>query len=99
MWNNTSGVLCAEVMNWSWNRSIHPLPNDKILEVTKLNAFADNKLNVAKMANSLFNRVENAVGKGENAGYQQFFFFSFPKVFSKAFFLKVIKSQNWVVKR
>ena len=37
--------------------------------MTKLKAFADNKLNVAKMMISLFDRGENTVGKGENAGY------------------------------
>ena len=44
------------------------LPEDKILDVTKLKAFADNKLTVAKMMISLFDRVENAAGKGENDG-------------------------------
>ena len=40
-----------------------PLPNHKILDMTKLKAFADNKLNIAKMMISLFERAENAVGK------------------------------------
>ena len=51
------------------------LPNDKILDMTKLKAFANNKLNVAIMMISLFNRVENTVGKGKNAGYQHFLLF------------------------
>ena len=38
----------------------------------KLKAFADNKLNVARIIISLVDRVENTVGKGENAGYQHF---------------------------
>ena len=42
---------------------INPLPNDKILDVTKLKAFADIKLNSAKMTISLFDRVENTAGK------------------------------------
>ena len=49
--------------------------------MTKLKAFADDKLNVTKMTISLFERVENTVGKEENAGYQHFFpqfFFSRP---------------------
>ena len=64
--------------NSSW---FNPLPNYKILEVTKLKTFADDKLNVAKMMISLFDRVENTVAKGENAGYQHFLLFpqSFPK--------------------
>ena len=49
--------------------SINPLPNDKILDLTKLKAFADNKLNVAKIIIFLYDRAENTVGKGENAGY------------------------------
>ena len=57
------------------------IPNDKILDVTKLKAFADDKLNVAKMTIFLYDRVENTVGKGENAGYQHFLLFlqRFPK--------------------
>ena len=51
------------------------LPNDKILDVTKLKAFADDKLNIARMMISLLDWVENTVGKGENAGYQYFPFF------------------------
>ena len=42
--------------------SLNSLPRDKILGVTKLKAFADDKLNVAKMTISLFDTVENVVG-------------------------------------
>ena len=44
-------------------------PNDKILVDIKFKACADNKLNVAEMTISLFDRVEieNAIGKAENA--------------------------------
>ena len=38
-------------------------------------------------------RIENILGKGENAGYQHF-----PKMFSKASFLRVVTSQVCVVK-
>ena len=38
----------------------------------KFKAFADNKLNAVKIQNSVFDRVENIVGKGENAVYQHF---------------------------
>ena len=40
--------------------------------MTKFKAFADKKLDVAKMKISLSDRVESTVGKGENAGYQYF---------------------------
>ena len=73
---------------------LNPLPNGQILDVTKLEAFADNKLKVGKMMVSLFDRVENTVRKGENAGYQHFLLFP---VFSKASFFRVVKSRDWVV--
>ena len=43
---------------------LFPLYQTTILEVTKLKAFADNKLNIAKMTISHIDRVENTVGKG-----------------------------------
>ena len=58
------------------------LPNDKILDVTKLKAFADDKINVVQIMIPVLKRVENIVGKGENAGYQHFHLF--PQCFQKA---------------
>ena len=55
--------------------SIHSLPNNKILDLTKLKAFADDKLNIAKTMIFLYDRAESTVGKGENAGYQHFLLF------------------------
>ena len=51
---------------------LNSLPNDKILEWTKLKAIADDKIDVAKIMISVYNWVENIVGKGENAGYNVF---------------------------
>ena len=67
----------AKMMIYLFN----PFPNDKILDRTKLKAFADDKLNVTKMTISSFDRVENTVGKGENAGNQHFLLF--PQCFPK----------------
>ena len=53
---------------------MNSLPNDKILDMTKLKAFADDKLNVAEMKISLYDKVEDTAGKGENTGYQHFSF-------------------------
>ena len=61
--------------------TVNSLPNDKILNVTKLKAFQEDKLYVARMMISLFDGVANTVGKGENAGYQHFLLF--PQCFSK----------------
>ena len=48
------------------------LPNDKILDWSKLKAFVDDKKN----ATLTLGLVENIAGKGENAGYQHFLLFS-----------------------
>ena len=63
---------------------VNPLPNDKILDMTKLKAFTDNKLHVDKMTISDLDRVENTEEKGENTGYQHLFLFPqcFPGPFS-----------------
>ena len=61
--------------------NINSLPNGRILDSSKLKAFADDKTNVAEMLISLSDRVENIVGKGENAGYQHFLLF--PQSFQK----------------
>ena len=59
------------------------------MDRTNLEAFAedsyeDDKLNFDKMTIPVFDRVENIVGKGENAGYQHLLLFPF--LFSKYFF-------------
>ena len=61
---------------------VKSLPNDKFLDSTNFKAFADDKSNVGKIIISLLDRVENIVGKGENAGYQHFLLF--PHCFQKA---------------
>ena len=68
---------------------LNPFPNGKILDMTKLKAFAEDKLMVPKMTISIFDRVENTVGKGENAGYQHFLLF--PLCFPKASSLGLLK--------
>ena len=63
--------------------------------MTKLKAFADDKLNVDEMAFSLLGRVGNTEGKGENAGYQNFLLF--PQCFPRPSSLGVGKSGDCVV--
>ena len=46
------------------------LPNGKILDWTKLKTFADDKLYFAKIMISVYERVENIVGKRENTDDQ-----------------------------
>ena len=75
--------------------SLNSLPNNKILDWSKLEAFADTDLLVAQMMIYVFDRVENIVGKGENAGYQHFLLFL---QCSLKLFLRVVKSRDYVVK-
>ena len=50
----------------SW---LNSLANDEILDRCKLKACADDKINLNKKSKLALGRVENIVGKGENAGY------------------------------
>ena len=57
-----------------------PFPND----CSKLKEFADNNFKFNENGRKLSKRVENTVGKGENARYEQFLFSH--NVFKKAGF-------------
>ena len=65
------------------------LPNNKISDRSILKAFAVNKIDVTGKLKLVLGRVENIVGKGENAGYQHFLLF--PLCFQKAFFSGLLK--------
>ena len=79
----------TSIMIHDMSSSINSLPNNKILDVTKLKAFADDKINAAQMMISVCDRVESIVGKGENSGYQHFLLFS--QCFQRASFLGSLK--------
>ena len=49
--------------------------NNKSLDMPKLKAFADDKINATQKLKFELGRVKNIVGKGENASYQHFFLF------------------------
>ena len=68
---------------------LNPFPHNKILDQTKLKAFADDKLDITKMIISVFDRVENIVGKGEIACTSNFSFY--PQCFQKASFPEASK--------
>ena len=51
---------------------VNSLPKEKILDLSKLKTFADDNLNVYQKLKFALGRVENIVGKEENAGYQRF---------------------------
>ena len=54
------------------------------LDLPKLKALADDKINDREKLKFLLGSVENIVEKGENAGYQHFLLF--PQCFQEAFF-------------
>ena len=58
-----------------------PFPNDKFLDFSKLKEFADNNFKFDENCSKFSNRVENTVGKGEIAHYEQFLLF--PQCFQK----------------
>ena len=49
--------------------------NDKIVDWSSLKESADNKIYVNEKSKFVLGRVENIMGKGENAGYQHFLLF------------------------
>ena len=60
---------------------LNSLPNDKILDQSKLKAFTDDQINATMKLKFVLGMIENIWGKGENAGYQHFLLF--PKCFQK----------------
>ena len=63
--------LCPSYIGMYFNS----IPNDKILDQSKLKAFADDKINMTENLKFVLGRLENIVEKGENAGYQHFLLF------------------------
>ena len=71
---------------------INPFLNHKILDWSKLKALTDDKVHVTQKLKFVSNRVENIVGKVENAGYEHFLLFT--QCFQKGFYLKSCKNQG-----
>ena len=56
-------------MEWT---KINPFLNDDILEISKFKACADDNFKFDENGRKLSKKVENTVGKGEIAPYEQF---------------------------
>ena len=54
---------------------IHSLPNNKILDWSKVNIFADDKISVTKKLKFAVGRVVNIAENGEDVCYQHFLLF------------------------
>ena len=63
---------------------INPLPVDKILDGSKLKQSADDNFKFDENSRKFSKWVENTVGKGEIARYEQFLLF--PQCFQKSCF-------------
>ena len=62
---------------------IDPFPNRQILNPSKLKEFADDFFNLDESCRKFFKLVENTVGKGEIACFEQFLLF--PQCFQKTY--------------
>ena len=91
-----AGIECLSFKSLLDYPEFNPLPDDKILDLSKMKVIADDKSQVIRMAKFVLNKIENIVGKEENADYQHFLLF--PQCFQKAFPLGVVKSRDCVVK-
>ena len=60
-----------------------------MFDQSKLKAIADDKINVTQILRFAWERVENIVGKGENAGFQHFLLC--PQCFQKTFSSHLLK--------
>ena len=74
---------------------VNSLPNDKNLDVTKVVAFTNEIIKVAKMTISSFGRLENHCGKRRKCWLPAFS--PIPTVFSKAFLFRIVKSRDCAV--
>ena len=68
---------------------LNSLPNDKTLNQFKFKVVANDKIIVTQRLKFVLGRIENIVGKGENAGFQHFLLF--PQCFQKLSFPEVFK--------
>ena len=75
---------------------VNSLPNDKIMDRSKLKAFADDNFSLALIIWFVCSTVENIVEKGENAVYQHFLLFQ--QCFLMTFFLWSLKIWDCLVK-
>ena len=64
------------------SRSVYPITRRQILDSSKLKEFGDDNFKFDENGSKLSKQVENTVGKGEIARYEQFLLF--PQCFQKA---------------
>ena len=72
--NNQKLYYIPICLSWRKRQRLffNPLPDDKILDWSKLKQFADYNFKFDENSKKFSKRVENSVGQGENARYEQF---------------------------
>ena len=81
----------------SGSRDLNPLADDNILDRSNLKQSADDNFKFDENSRKFSKRVENTVGKGKIARYEQFFLF--PQCFQTVCFLgasKGVIEREWV---
>ena len=80
---------------------LNSLPNDKIWDLIKTEAFADDKLDIAEMEISVFDWIQKLRRKLRKCWFTAFS--SFPTIFSTGFFFRIIISQDlchkWIISK
>ena len=71
-WNSS---FLPRIKNVTENSYFNLFPNDKILDSSKLKEFAHDSFKLDENSRKFSKRVENTVGKGEIARYEQFLLF------------------------
>ena len=74
------------------------LPNDKIFGLPKLNAFADDKINVPENLKFWSGKGRKHCGKRRKCWLPAFSPFPFPTMFSKGFLYRAVTGHDCVVK-
>ena len=74
---------------------INPFPKQQILDSSKMKEFAEDNFEFDENGNEFSKRLENAVGKGEIARYEQFLLFPqcFPTVVSQDLYRRHVKTR------
>ena len=98
--NDNSTLLGDGTLYWLSNTGFqlteYPFQKQQILDSPKLKDFADDNLKFSENARKFSRWVENTVGKGEIAHYEQFLLF--PTVFSKDLYCRHVKTRACVGK-
>ena len=76
-----SSAICFDLDQTKILSSVNPLPDHKVLDSSQLKGFADDNFKFEENSRELFKPVENTVGKGEIARYEQFLLF--PQCFQR----------------